>query len=114
MTIADARGSRRRGFAVVALVMGLSVGVSGCSEEAAPADSAPALSDALDTVDAAVEDGDPAKVRTAMEDLIARTAQARVDGAITPEQADEIFEAAQGVLAALPGERGRTNEADPE
>ncbi len=74
----------------------------GCSEDPAPGESVPALATSLDEVDAAVEAGDYRKARREVEDLIAETAQARVEGDISDEQADQIFEAAHDVLAQLP------------
>ena len=75
--------------------------LTGCGDETPPSESAPAVGDSLDRVDAAIEAGELDKARRAVKDLIAKTAEARVDGDITDEQADAIFDAAREVLAEL-------------
>lgn len=77
--------------------------LAACADDAPPSQSAPALSDSLEEVDAAIEAGQLEDARRAVEELIEETAQARVDGDISDEQADQIFDAAQEVLDRLPG-----------
>lgn len=78
------------------------VALSGCGSESAPADAVPALATQLDAVEAAIDAGDFAKVRAALERLVARTARAELAGEISGEEADRIREAARDVLAELP------------
>ncbi len=66
------------------------------------ADDAPDLAATLDRVDAAIEAGDPDDTRTAVEDLIAETAQARAAGEVDDGQAEDIFAAGGELLAQLP------------
>lgn len=75
--------------------------VTGCSEDAPPAESAPALARHLDRVDDAIADGDAAEARAAVDDLVATTAQAELRGDISEEEADRIIDAAREVLAEL-------------
>ncbi|WP_322937947.1 FIMAH domain-containing protein [Nocardioides bizhenqiangii] len=86
--------------AVVAAVVLLAP--TGCADDPPPSESVPALEQHLDEVDAAIEAGEPDEARRAVEDLIAEAAQARVEGDLSDEEADRIFDAAQQVLDQLP------------
>gem|GEM_PF-6612666 len=95
--VANPAGWRAAVAAAVLLLV-----ATGCADEEPPGDSAPALAERLEQVDAAIEDGDLGGARRAVDDLVADTARARVEGDITDEQAERIFDAAQDVLAELP------------
>ena len=93
-----------RGRSVLAGAL-LVLALTGCGDDAPPSESAPALADRLDDVDTAIEAGKLDEARQAVEDLVADTAQAEVEGDISQDQADQILEAARELLAELP-ERG--------
>ncbi|PWN01627.1 hypothetical protein DJ010_16380 [Nocardioides silvaticus] len=95
-------------------VVAMGLGLTACSEDPSPAESVPEIEAAPEAVDDAIEAGKARRARDAVEDLIARTAQARVDGDITPDQADDIFDAAQAVLAELPGRDERRGDPASE
>ena len=105
--------SRARWRAAVAATAMLLV-ATGCSDEEPPGDSAPALADRLDKVDAAIEDGDYDAARKAVEELAAETAQARIEGDITDEQAERIFEAVEDVRAELPEPKDEDEDKDKD
>jgi hypothetical protein len=107
-----ARLARLARVVAVALVLLLGpTALTACGGGQAPAESAPQLQEALDDVDAAVEEGDDAGLRRALDELATQAARARVGGEITDEQADRILDAVAGVLAAL--ERGTPDAPGP-
>jgi hypothetical protein len=57
-------------------------------------------------VRATVGDGDYSQARAVVEDLVAATAQAQVDGDLSDEQAQRIVKAARSVLESLPADDG--------
>lgn len=91
---------RRLAPGVLAAVLLLLAG--GCGGNGAPADLDPALGKDLHRVDAAVAARDYRAVRSAVRTLVNDTAQARVRGSITGDQADGILQAAAAVLDHLP------------
>lgn len=97
-------------LAVVAALVALTS--TGCADDPAPSESAPALEDSLSKVDAAIEAGEFDEARRAVKDLISDAAQARVDGDIDDEEADRIFDAAQEVLAVLPDQDEKESASD--
>jgi hypothetical protein len=110
-------GHRRSPRALTAVYVALvgalmMLALAGCSEDPPPGEAVPELATSLDKIDAAIEAGELAQARQAVEDLVAETAQARVDGDISDEQADQIFEAAHDVLAQLPDRRGEDSEGE--
>ena len=70
--------------------------------EAVDEAEAPGLAATLDDVDAAVESGELASARNAVDELVDATARTLVAEDISDGQADQIFEAARDVLAELP------------
>jgi hypothetical protein len=103
-----------RRFVAVLGALTLFFTATGCADEATPGESVPALVKDLDRVDASVEKGDFGEARTAVEELIAEAAQARVDGEITAEQADRIFDAAQSFLDHLPPSANQRESSEDE
>ena len=95
-----APGTKAR-WRTAAVAVVLLLAPTGCADDAPPGENAPALGDGLDEVDAAIESGDRDEARQAVEDLIEDTAKARVEGDITDDQADRIFDAAQALLDRL-------------
>lgn len=85
---------------LVALVAPLAM--MGCAAETPPGESVPELSTQLDRIDDAIEDGNLSKARKVTEKLVAQTAVARADGAISKDAANQIFEAAEALLEQLP------------
>ncbi|RHW27509.1 hypothetical protein D0Z08_07405 [Nocardioides immobilis] len=83
---------------------------AGCSDEQPPGESAPALAERLDKVDAAIEDGELGEARRAVDELVAETARALVADEITDDEADRIFDAAREVLAELPAPKEGDDE----
>ena len=83
---------------------------TGYSDKQPPGESAPALAERLDKVDAAIEDGELAEARREVDELIAETAQALVADDITEDEADRIFDAAREVLAELPAPKESDDE----
>ncbi len=83
---------------------------TGCSDQQPPGESAPALAERLDKVDAAIEDGELGEARREVDELIAETAQALVADDITDDQALRIFDAARDILAELPASKESDGE----
>lgn len=83
---------------------------TGCSDEQPPGESAPALADRLDKVDAAIEAGELEEARRAVDELVAETAQALVADDITNDEALRIIDAAREVLAELPAPKEGDDE----
>ena len=98
------RSSVRHGIGTVALIATTSALVA-CGGDAPPSEAAPALADRLERVDAAIADDRPDRARRAIEALVDEATQARMDGRITADQADEIIRAAAELLDRLGTER---------
>jgi serine/threonine protein kinase len=77
--------------------------------EAVDEAEAPGLAAKLDDVDAAVDSGELASARNAVDELVDATAQTLVAEDISDGQADQIFEAARDVLAELPESAQKRN-----
>ena len=84
-----------------AIVLAVALGLVGCGEQA-PSEAVPELADRLERVDAAIADDQPASARRAVDALVRAATQARMDGEITADQADEILRAAGALLQRLP------------
>lgn len=95
------RARRVRIAAPAILVAALALGA--CGSDVPAGDQVPALAQRLEQVDAAVRTGDLARARVALRALVNDTAQAKVAGRLSDEEADRILDAAAQVLAALPG-----------
>lgn len=86
----------------VAVLVALLALVTGCSGDPPPGEQVPELAEQLAVVDAEIEDGDLAGARAAVEELVSRTALALTAEEISKDDADQILEAAQALLAELP------------
>jgi len=87
--------------------------LTGCSDDSAPAESAPELANRLDKVDAAIAGEDYPAARTAVESLVAAAARAQVAGKVSEDQADRILAAAQALLRQIPADGDVPSESDP-
>lgn len=96
------RLTHRHTTATAAGVLLVSSMLGGCGGDAPAGEQVPALGQRLARVDAAVEAGDYAQARTAVEALVNDTAQAKVAGDLSDEQAERVLDAAADVLARLP------------
>jgi len=92
---------RRTAFLAAALALAALL-LTTCGRDQTPAQAVPELSHRLDEVDAAIVSGDPDEARKAVDALLDEAAQARVDGDLTADQADQILRAATRLLRALP------------
>jgi hypothetical protein len=99
--------SRLSGVVLAFLVM---AGSAACGEQTPPGEAVPAIATALGRVDAAIQSGDRNRARTAVEDLVAETAEAEVAGELSAEQADRVVAAARKVLARLPADDSSADE----
>ena len=68
----------------------------------------------LDDVDAAVAAGEVAAARNAVDNLLAETAQGLVADEISDQDANEIFDAARGLLSQLPEPAGNRQQPDQQ
>jgi hypothetical protein len=84
-----------------AVVLAVALVLVGCGEQA-PSEAVPELADRLERVDAAIADDQPAGARRAVDALVRAATQARMDGEITADQADDILRAAAALLQRLP------------
>ncbi|HWI42013.1 MAG TPA: hypothetical protein VNS81_00230 [Nocardioides sp.] len=90
--------SRRLASVVVTLLL---LATSGCGSEDPPGTDVPELSVQLARVDTAVGAHDWAEARTAVKELLARTATALQAGDISEEEAARIRNAARDLLARM-------------
>ncbi len=93
------------GLAVAGLTL-----LSGCGQDASPADQVPALSRTLDRVDEAVAHGQYDAARDSIDRLVATTVAARDDGDLEDGQADTILAAAARLRSALPAAPAEPSE----
>ena len=105
--------SGRRGIVAVVTMLTL-VALAGCGGDASPADQVPSLAQRLESVDTAIEVGDFAAARTAVQELVNEAAQARVEGRLDGEDADQILQAAAAVLERLPDQVDSAETPTPE
>ncbi len=108
-----ARALGRRAAATVLALLITPVLVACGGAESAPSEQVPALGKQLERVDEAVEAGDYSRARAAVKDLVARVAQAQVDGELSDEQAQRIVTAARSVLESLPDD-GSPDDGSPQ
>ncbi len=101
MGMTDMRLMRPSKTPLAAMLVFLALTVTACGQEASPAETVPALADRLEQVDAALADGQTFRARKAIDDLLDEAAQARLDGALTADQADRILRAATELIRAL-------------
>jgi hypothetical protein len=86
-------------FAVAAAAV---LAATACGAAPPPGELVPTLRTQLVQVDQALTAGDSPRARDALDILAAKTATARDEGRITPEQADRILTAITRVAANLP------------
>lgn len=101
MGMTDVRLMRPSKVSLAAILVFLALTVAACGQERSPAQTVPALADRLEQVDAALADGQTSRARKAIDDLLDEAAQARLDGALTADQADRILRAATELIRAL-------------
>lgn len=110
------RHTRWRGgvLAVLGLIVPAAL-ATGCADDPPPGERAPQLAEQLAVVDAEIEDGDLRGARTAVEELVSRTALALTADEISEDDADRILDAARALLAELPDRRATgTNDSGGE
>ncbi len=100
----------RRWVATLSATAVVAAVLTGCGDDATPAQQVPALTDALARVDAAASADDDARLRRAVAGLVRVTEDAEQSGDLDTDDADGIRDAAAALLDAA----GLASPADPD